>query len=93
MVARRVWRSGDTNLFASSARGVGRLARIGEELRELDLADCALRKVLFWGAYLVVQFAVEGAFAASALDATQGEAHDLRLGLNEPKGLFQGTRR
>ena len=43
-----------------------------EELRELGLADCALR---FF-------------FAASALDATQGEAHDLRVAL---KGLFPRT--
>ena len=50
-------------------------------------------KLLSWGAYLVAQFAVTGAFAASALDATQGEAHDIRVGLNELKGLFPGTRR
>lgn len=38
-------------------------------------------KLSFWGAYLLAQFAVTGAFDLSALDAMQGEAHDLRVGL------------
>ena len=37
----------------------------------------------------VYRLLCQGTFAASVLVATQSEAHDLRVGGNEPKGLFQ----